>query len=361
VSPAINADEKDLMDKHKSSAPLSSLRTVVGLYCALVLANAAVWIWAIGSFSGNTILIGCAVLAYGLGLRHAVDADHIAAIDNVTRALMQKNERALGVGLFFSLGHSTVVIAATIALSMAATKFKNELGWLQLVAGTAGMLVSALFLLTIALVNAAVLRATYRRFRNVRAGVTARDDDFETAFAGGLLTRLFGPLFLLIRKSWHMYPLGFLFGLGFDTASEISLLGLSALESARGLPIWSILIFPALFTAGMTLIDTSDGILMQRAYGWAFVNPLRKLYYNMIMTAGSVAVAVVIGGIEALGLIGDHLELNGTLWRAVRAAGGQFGLLGYGIVGFFLACWLVSMLVYRVKGFDRLEVARPAA
>jgi nickel/cobalt transporter (NiCoT) family protein len=348
------------MDKHKSSGTLNPQRKVVGLYCALLLANAAVWIWAIGSFSGNTILIGCAVLAYGLGLRHAVDADHIAAIDNVTRALMQRGEQPVGVGLFFSLGHSTVVILATIALSVAAAKFKNELGWFQAVGGTAGTLVSALFLLAIALVHAAVLRTVYRRFRHVRAGAAAQDGDIEILFAGGLLARLFQPLFRLIRKSWHMYPLGFLFGLGFDTASEISLLSLSALEGARGLSIWSILVFPALFTAGMTLIDTSDGILMLRAYGWAFVNPLRKLYYNMIMTAGSVAVALVVGGIEALGLIGDHLELDGALWRTVRAAGSQFGLLGYGIVGFFLTCWLVSMLVYRVKGFDRLEVAGPA-
>lgn len=340
----------------------SPRRRIAGLYCALLAANAAVWIWAIGAFSGNTILIGCAVLAYGLGLRHAVDADHIAAIDNVTRALMQKGERPIGVGLFFSLGHSTVVVLASLVLSIAATRFRDELGWFQAVGGTAGTLVSAAFMLTIALANAAVLRGVYRRFRRTRAGAAAQPEDIDGIFAGGgPMARLFRPLFRLIRKSRHMYPLGFLFGLGFDTASEISLLGLSALESARGLSIWSILIFPALFTAGMSLVDTSDGILMLRAYGWAFVNPLRKLYYNMIMTAVSVVVALVVGGIEALRLIGDHLELDGTVWRAVRAAGSQFGLLGYAIVGFFLTCWLVSMLVYRLRGFDKLETAGPAA
>jgi high-affinity nickel-transport protein len=349
------------MDKHRSSGTLIPRRKVVELYCALLLANVVVWIWAIGSFSGNTILIGCAALAYGLGLRHAVDADHIAAIDNVTRALMQRGEKPLGVGLFFAMGHSTVVILATVALSFAAARFKNELGWLQTVGGTAGALVSALFLLAIALVNTAVFRTVYRSFRDLRTRGAVQGDDFEMLFAGGLLTRLFRPLLGLIRKSRHMYALGFLFGLGFDTASEISLLAMSALESARGLPVWSILIFPALFTAGMTLIDTSDGIVMVRAYGWAFADPLRKLYYNMVMTAGSVAVALAIGGVEALGLIGDHLELDGSLWRAVRAAGSQFGLLGYGIVGFFLTCWLVSMLVFRVKSPDRLEVAGRAA
>ena len=336
-------------------------RKIVGLYGILLLANATAWIWAIGSFSGNAILMGSAVLAYGLGLRHAVDADHIAAIDNVTRALMQKGKRPVGVGLFFSLGHSTVVILAVIALSIAAATFKSQLGWFQSVGGTVGTLVSAMFLLGIALVNAAVFRTVYRRFRQARAGLIAVDDDIETVFSGGgLLVRLFRPMFRLIGQSWHMYPLGILFGLGFDTATEISLLGISAVESARGLSVWSILIFPGLFTAGMSLVDASDSILMLRAYGWAFTDPMRKLYYNMIMTLVSVVVALVVGGIEALGLIADHLELDGAVWRSVRMAGSQFGLLGYGIVGFFLACWLISVLVYRVRGFGKLETAGPA-
>jgi nickel/cobalt transporter (NiCoT) family protein len=337
-------------------------RKIIGLYCILLLANAAAWIWAVGSFSGNAILMGSAVLAYGLGLRHAVDADHIAAIDNVTRALLQKGKRPVGVGLYFSLGHSTVVILAVVALSVAATAFKSQLEWFQTVGSVVGTLVSALFLLAIALVNAIVFRTVYRRFRQARTGLIAVDDTLETVFSsGGLLVRLFRPLFRLIRHSWHMYPLGILFGLGFDTATEISLLGISAVESARGLSVWSILIFPALFTAGMSLVDASDSILMLRAYGWAFIDPMRKLYYNMIMTLVSVVVAFAVGGIEALGLIADHLQLEGGVWRAVRAAGSQFGLLGYGIVGFFLACWLISMLVYRVKALDRLEIAGPAA
>jgi high-affinity nickel-transport protein len=337
-------------------------RRIIGLYGILILANATAWIWAFSSFSGNAILMGSAVLAYGLGLRHAVDADHIAAIDNVTRALLQKGQRPVGVGLFFSLGHSTVVILAVIALSIAAATFKSELGWFQLVGGVVGTLVSAVFLLSIALINAAVFRTVYRRFRDVRASRINADDEIDTAFSGsGFLVRLFRPMFRLIRQSWHMYPLGILFGLGFDTATEISLLGISAVESARGLSVWSILVFPALFTAGMSLVDASDGILMLRAYGWAFVDPLRKLYYNMIMTLVSVVVALVVGAIEALGLIADTLQLNGTVWRTARIASSQFGLLGYGIVGFFLACWLISMLVYRSKGFDRLEIAGPAA
>jgi high-affinity nickel-transport protein len=334
-------------------------RKIAGLFCMLLAANAAAWLWAIGSFAGSSLLIGSAVLAYGLGLRHAVDADHIAAIDNVTRSLMQQGKRPIGVGLFFSLGHSTVVVLASIALSVAATSFKAEFGWFQTTGGTIGTLVSVVFLTTIALLNAAVLRSIYRRFGRARAGLAAPEESIDTVFAGGgLLVRLFRPMFRLIRQSWHMYPLGILFGLGFDTATEISLLGLSAVESVRGLQLWSILIFPALFTAGMSLVDAADSILMLRAYGWAFVNPARKLWYNMIMTLVSVVVALAVGGIEALKLIGDRLSLEGSIWDAVRAAGSQFGYIGYGIVGFFLACWLVSMLVYRLKGYG--GTAEPA-
>jgi high-affinity nickel-transport protein len=172
---------------------------------------------------------------------------------------------------------------------------------------------------------------------------------------GGLLARIFRRLFRLIGRSWHMYPLGFLFGLGFDTATEVALLGISAAQASSGLSIWSILIFPALFTAGMTLLDTTDSILMVRAYGWAFVKPVRKLYYNMTITFVSVIVAVVVGGVEALALIVDKFGLSGGVWDAVGGLSDSFGMLGYLIVGVFVLSWLVSMAIYRLKGYDKLD------
>ena len=172
----------------------------------------------------------------------------------------------------------------------------------------------------------------------------------------GLLARLFRPLFRLISRSWQMYPLGFLFGLGFDTATEIGLLGISAAQGSQGLPLWSILIFPLLFTAGMSLIDTTDGVLMIGAYGWAFVKPIRKLYYNMTITFVSVLVALLIGGVEGLGLLGSKLNLDGPFWQGVYALNENFGMLGYVIIALFAACWLLSAIVYRLKRYDEVQV-----
>jgi high-affinity nickel-transport protein len=192
----------------------------------------------------------------------------------------------------------------------------------------------------------------------VRAGGAYVEEDLNALLAGGgLLARLLRPLFATIRESWHMYPLGFLFGLGFDTATEIALLGISAAQGSGGLPIWSILVFPALFTAGMSLVDTLDSILMVGAYGWAFTRPIRKLYYNLTITFVSVVVALLVGGIEALGLIGERFQLSGRFWDAVLALGADFGSIGYLIIGIFLVSWIASAVVYRVKGFDELERA----
>ena len=173
---------------------------------------------------------------------------------------------------------------------------------------------------------------------------------------GGLLTRIFRPLFGMIRHSWHMYPLGILFGLGFDTATEVGLLGISAAEASKGLPIWSILVFPALFTAGMSLIDTTDSVFMSAAYGWAFVKPIRKIYYNISITAMSVIAALAVGGIEALGLIGGQLNLDGPFWRTIGALNSNSWTIGYIIIGIFVVSWAVSLLVYRTKRYDEIEV-----
>jgi high-affinity nickel-transport protein len=212
-------------------------------------------------------------------------------------------------------------------------------------------------LFAIAAVNVVVLQSIYRTFIKVRNGQPYVEEDLDLLLGNrGLLGRLFRPMFRLITRSWHMYPLGVLFGLGFDTATEIGVLGISAAEASKGLPIWSILIFPVLFTAGMSLIDTTDNILMLGAYGWAFVKPIRKLYYNITITSVSVLVALVVGGIEALGLVGEHLHLEGWFWRAVARLNDNFGTLGYFIVGLFALSWIVSIAFYKWRRFDELEL-----
>jgi high-affinity nickel-transport protein len=333
-------------------------RKTAGIYAVLIGANVLAWIWALVAFHDYPLLVGTAFLAYTFGLRHAVDADHIAAIDNVTRKLMQGGKRPLGVGLFFSLGHSTVVVIASVAIAVATTALEGRFESFRLVGGTIGTLVSTFFLFTVAAANIVILRSVYRTFQNVRRGGAFVEEDLNHLLAQrGLLGRLFRPAFRLVTRSWHMYPLGFLFGLGFDTATEIGLLGISAAQASKGLSIWSIMVFPALFTAGMSLVDTTDGILMLNAYGWAFAKPIRKLYYNLTITFVSVLVAVLIGGIEALGLIASKLSLDGPFWDFIGTLNDQFGVLGYLIIAIFVVSWLVSITLYRVKGFEALEPA----
>jgi len=330
---------------------------IAAIYALLATFNVAAWIWAVVAFRHYPLLLGTALLAYSFGLRHAVDADHIAAIDNVTRKLMQDGKRAVGVGFFFSLGHSTIVVLASVAIAATAMAFKSRLDTMQTVGGIVGTLVSAAFLLAIAAVNIVILVSVHRIFQRVKQGGGYAADDLDILLANrGFLARLFRPLFRLIRHSWQMYPIGFLFGLGFDTATEVGLLGISAAAASKGLPIWSILIFPALFTAGMSLVDTTDGVLMLGAYGWAFRRPLRKLYYNLTITFISVIVAVVIGGLETLGLIGSELALTGRFWDAVGRLNDNFGVLGFAIIGIFTASWVVSLIYYRIRGYDRLDV-----
>jgi high-affinity nickel-transport protein len=330
---------------------------IVGIYGVLAVANVAAWAWAFLAFRDYPVLLGTAFLAYGFGLRHAVDADHIAAIDNVTRKLMQEGKRPVAAGFYFSLGHSTVVLLATVLIALAASALQNRFAAFKVVGGIVGTSVSALFLFAIAIVNIIVLGAIYRTFQAVRRGERLVEDDLNAFLAQrGIVGRLLRPLFRLIGKSWHMYPLGFLFGLGFDTASEIGLLGIAAAEASRGLSPWSILVFPALFTAGMSLVDTTDSVLMLGAYGWAFVKPIRKLYYNMTITFVSVLVALIVGGIEALGLIADRLSLEGAFWGMIGALNDNFGSLGYVIIAVFAISWLASVVVYRLKRYDEIEI-----
>jgi high-affinity nickel-transport protein len=330
-----------------------------GIYGVLIAINVLAWIWAVVAFRDHPVLLGTALLAYGFGLRHAVDADHIAAIDNVTRKLMQEKKRPVAVGFFFSLGHSTVVVLASVAVAITASAMQSRFDHYKEIGGIVGTLVSALFLFAIALMNLIILRSIYQAWRNVRNGGVYHDDDFDLLLADrGFLARIFRPLFRVITRSWHMYPLGFLFGLGFDTATEIGLLGIAATQAARGLSPWAIMVFPALFSAGMSLIDTLDGHLMLGAYGWAYLKPIRKIYYNMTITLVSVIVAVVIGGIEALGLLADQLKLQGPVWDAIGTLNDNFGTLGYIIIAIFVVSWIASVAIYRAKRFDELEVTR---
>jgi nickel/cobalt transporter (NiCoT) family protein len=303
------------------------------------------------------VLLGTALLAYSFGLRHAVDADHIAAIDNVTRKLMQDGKRPVAVGFMFSLGHSTVVVLGAAAIAGAALTLQHRLDAFRSIGELIGTLVSAFFLFSIAAVNIIVLRSIYGAFVRVRRGEPYVEEDFDMLLGNrGFLSRLFRPMFKLITKSWHMYPLGFLFGLGFDTATEIGVLGLSAAEASKGLPVGSILVFPVLFAAGMSLIDTTDNILMLGAYGWAFVKPVRKLYYNMTITSVSVVVALVVGGIEALGLLGSHFSFQGWFWDGVTRLNNNFGALGYFIVALFALSWIASIAFYKWRKFDDIEL-----
>jgi high-affinity nickel-transport protein len=330
---------------------------IVAMYGILFIFNIGAWLWASFAFRHYPVLLGTAFLAYSFGLRHAVDADHIAAIDNVTRKLMQEGKRPVAIGFMFSLGHSTVVIVGSAAIAGAAMALQHRLDAVRNVASVIGTLLSVFFLFAIAIVNVIVLRSIYRAFVRVCRGEPYVEEDFNMLLSGrGILSRIFRPMFHMISRSWHMYPLGILFGLGFDTATEIGVLGISAAEAAKGLSFWSILVFPVLFAAGMSLIDTTDNILMLGAYGWAFVKPIRKLYYNITITSVSVVVALVVGGIEALGLFGEHFHLRGQFWDAVAKLNNNFGALGYFIVALFLLSWLVSIAFYKWRRFDDLEL-----
>ena len=330
---------------------------VVALYALLLGFNLAAWAWAFAAFHRFPVLLGTAFLAYSFGLRHAVDADHIAAIDNVTRKLMQEGKRPVAVGLLFSLGHSTIVVVGSLAIAATALALQHRMDAVREAGGVVGTLVSALFLFAIACVNLVVLQSVYRSFLRVRRGEPYDEEDFDLLLGNrGFLARLFRPMFNLIRSSWHMYPLGLLFGLGFDTATEIGLLGISAAEASRGLSLASILVFPVLFAAGMSLVDSTDNVLMLGAYGWAYAKPIRKLYYNLTITAVSVAVALAVGGIEALGLLVGKLHLTGGLWDWVGRLNDNFGVLGYCIVALFAGSWILSVAIYKWRRFDELEL-----
>jgi high-affinity nickel-transport protein len=344
------------------------------VYLFLIVLNLAVWGLSVAISYSSPITLGFCALAFSFGLRHAVDADHIAAIDNVTRKLMQQGQKPVAVGLYFSLGHSTVVIVMTLLVALGTDYMQSHFAQFKEVGRIIGTSVSASFLLVIAAINFVIFLQVYKTFRAARKGHAINQETLDGFLnSRGLLARLVRPLFRMVGRSWHMYPVGFLFGLGFDTATEIALLGIVATQAAQQVSVWAIMIFPALFTAGMCLIDTTDGIVMLGAYGWAFVKPMRKLFYNMTITLISFLIAFLIGSLEVLSIIASRFQLaakevpgkdGGTVdtgfWAFISSVSDNSSVLGYGIIALMILSWLVSVVIYRLAKIDQLDQPEPA-
>ncbi|WP_436663766.1 HoxN/HupN/NixA family nickel/cobalt transporter [Alicyclobacillus acidoterrestris] len=292
-------------------------------------------------------LLGLGLVAYTFGLRHAFDCDHIAAIDNTVRKLRQENKDSSGVGFYFSLGHSTIVFAMAVALAMAVQWAQRSMPIFQSVGGVIGTCVSALFLILIGVVNLGVLIGIFKLFKQMRRDQTRHEESLEKLLASrGLIARIIGPLLKMVNRSWHIYPIGVLFGMGFDTASEVALLALSAGAAKSAIPVTGIVALPLLFAAGMSLMDTADGIFMTTAYGWAFSTPLRKIYYNLSVTSLSVVAALVIGLIEATQVISSESGWNFGFWAWVNNL--DLGSLGYVLVGLFVIVWAISFGIWKL-------------
>ncbi|TKI05245.1 HoxN/HupN/NixA family nickel/cobalt transporter [Martelella alba] len=328
-----------------------------GLCGGIIIINLLAWCWAYFAFRHQPALLGTALLAYMFGLRHAVDADHIAAIDNATRKLLQDGRSADSAGAFFSLGHASVVIISCLFVAWTASALDNALGDAKAIGNLISTLASAGFMLVLAVANLLILISVWRTFRQVRNGGSVASEDLDILLnRRGILARFFRPLFRLVSHAWHLFPIGFLFGIGFDTATEIALFGLSSSQAVGGISFFNIMVMPALFTAGMMLVDTLDGLLMVRVYRWAYVRPIRKLYYNLTITFMSVVVAFFIGGVEILSLLSEKMAFTSSFWRDIQALTGNFNTLGYIIIALFLGSWLISAMIYRLKGYDHVDI-----
>jgi len=299
------------------------------------------------------VYAGAGALAYTFGLRHAFDADHISAVDDTTRYLLQKGKKPLAVGFFFSLGHSTVVFTFVTALAIVAAKAKGFQQVFQGPGGIIGTVVSGLFLYLIAALNLAVLTGIIRVWRQAKRGEYQVEELDALLAQRGFMNRIFkGRYNKFINNSWQMYPVGLLFGLGFDTASQVGLIAIAGSTAiARGLPPLAIIALPILFAAGMSLMDTIDGVFMSKAYSWAFVNPIRKVYYNITTTSLPIFVAFVIGSIELLGLLSDQLDLSGQPWEFIGAI--DINLAGRVIVGIFFVVWIGAILNWKLRKLDQ--------
>jgi nickel/cobalt transporter (NiCoT) family protein len=312
--------------------------------------------------AGGAFTLGTGLTAYTLGLRHAFDADHISAIDNTTRKLMAEGKRPLSVGFFFSLGHSTVVFALAflfaIGIKVLGGPVTQGHSALHEVTSWIGTGVSGTFLYVIAALNIVVLWGLIKVFREMGDGQLDEQQLERQLESRGLMARLLARFSRAVQRPWQMYPLGLLFGLGFDTATEVALVFLAAGAAGAGLPFYAILCLPILFAAGMSLLDTADGTFMNFAYGWAFSKPLRKVFYNLTITGLSVVVALVIGTIELGGLLAQKLGAHGSFWTWLERI--NINQLGFIIVGMFIATWAIAVLVWRLARVEERWSARVA-
>jgi high-affinity nickel-transport protein len=326
-------------------------RRLGGLFSAVLLLHVLGWGLLIAYGLGHPAFLALGGLAYTFGLRHAFDADHISAIDNTTRKLLQEGRRPVAVGFFFSLGHSTVVFLIAAILGFAVKTILQSVvsgnGELKNIGGLLGTSVSGVFLVVIGLLNLVILLDILRVYRRMRRGEYDRGSLQQELVAGGLMTRVFGRLFRVVSSSWHMYPIGFLFGLGFDTASEVALLAVSAGAAANGVPFLAVVSLPLIFAAGMSLMDTADGAFMSKAYSWAFSNPIRKVFYNLTVTALSVFVALFVGTVELSQILVRILNLQGGVFSFITNL--DFGVLGFVIVAAFVVTWATAFAVFKVR------------
>jgi high-affinity nickel-transport protein len=302
-----------------------------------------------GGSRGLGVGLGVAITAWFLGFRHAFDADHISCIDNTTRKLMADGKRPLGTGFFFSFGHSTIVVAVGVGITMAARAVfgavVNPSSTYETAGGAAGTLVSAGFLYLIALLNLIVLAGIFKVFRDMRRG-TYNETELEAQLqARGLMYRFFGRFMKSITHTWQLYFVGLVFGIGFDTATEVVLLAATAYAAIQGLPYYAVLALPLLFSGGMMLFDTLDGCFMNFAYGWAFARPVRKVYYNLVITGLSIGAAFIIGTIEILGILSSEVHLHGAFWSLM--ANFNINVAGFCIAGLFVTVWAVALAYWR--------------
>lgn len=315
----------------------------------LIFVNLAIWTLAVAVFHPYPLLLGTALIAYSFGLRHAFDADHIAAIDNTIRKLVATGQRPVGVGLYFSLGHSTVVfLLSAVVATLASFAIHTNYSAFTHVGEVAGTLISAGLLLAIGISNAAILAGVLRALIRVRCGVFFAENQIEQLVTGrGFLARIFRHIFALVGRSWHVYFIGLLFGLGFDTATEIGLIGMSAAEATKGLPLLSIMVFPLLFAAGMALVDSVDSVLMVSTYTPRIATPVWKLTYNAIVTSLSVVTAFGVGGIELAQLLQEKISSAGSQWQWIDTIGRHLGWCGFAIVGIFATLWVIAQTSIR--------------
>jgi nickel/cobalt transporter (NiCoT) family protein len=324
-------------------------RRLAGFFGGVGLLHVAGWGLLLAVAAGRPTVLALGGLAYTFGLRHAFDADHIAAIDNTTRKLLQDGRKPVGVGFFFSLGHSTVVFLVAAALGLT-VKWVVD-GQMRTTGGIVGTIVSGGFLLLVGLLNLLILAGIVRVYRRLKSGDYDEESLELDLSAGGFMSRIFGRLFRVISHSWQMYPIGFLFGLGFDTATEVAILAISAGAAANGLPFVAVIALPLIFAAGMSLMDTADGAFMAKAYSWAFTSPIRKVFYNLTMTSLSVFVALFVGAIEIIQALIQAFDLKGGVFGAI-ASFDLVGRAGYFIVAAFVLAWVAALLIYKARRID---------